>query len=71
MVHAFNWGIWEEEAGRFHILWPAWSTEWIPGQPGLYKETLSQKKKNQNKTKTQNKNQRKQNKGINILRAKR
>ena len=29
------------------------------------------KKKNQNKTKTQNKNQRKQNKGINILRAKR
>ena len=29
------------------------------------------KKKNQNKTKTQNKNQTKQNKGINILRAKR
>ena len=22
----------------------AWSTKWVPGQPGLYKETLSQKK---------------------------
>ena len=58
MVHVFNRSIWEGEAGRFHSLQPAWSTEWIPGQPGLYNETLSQKKKkNQNKTKTQNKNQ--------------
>jgi hypothetical protein len=24
---------------------PAWSTEWVPGQPGLQRETLSQKKK--------------------------
>ena len=23
---------------------PAWSTEWIPGQPVLYRETLSRKK---------------------------
>jgi hypothetical protein len=28
---------------------PAWSTKWIPGQPGLYKETLSQKKKKKKK----------------------
>jgi hypothetical protein len=24
---------------------PAWSTEQVPGQPGLYRETLSQEKK--------------------------
>jgi hypothetical protein len=29
---------------------PAWSTKRVPGQPGLYRETLSQKTK-QNKTK--------------------
>jgi hypothetical protein len=26
---------------------PAWSTEWVPGQPGLHRETLSQKTKPQ------------------------
>jgi hypothetical protein len=24
---------------------PAWSTEWVPGQPGLHRETLSGKTK--------------------------
>jgi hypothetical protein len=24
---------------------PAWSTEWVPGQPGLNRETLSRKTK--------------------------
>jgi hypothetical protein len=50
VVHAFNPSTWEAEAGKFLNLRPARSTEWVPGQPGLYRETLSQKTK-QNKTK--------------------
>jgi hypothetical protein len=50
VVHAFNPSTWEAEAGRFLSLRPAWSTKWVPGQPGLYRETLSWKK-----TKTKNK----------------
>jgi len=33
------------EAGGFLGSRPAWSTEWVPGQPGLHRETLSQKNK--------------------------
>jgi hypothetical protein len=40
---------WEAEAGEFLSSRPAWSTEWVPGQPGLYRETLSQKNKNKKK----------------------
>jgi hypothetical protein len=42
---------WEAEAGRFLSSKPAWSTEWVPGQPGLHRETLSQKKKKKKKKK--------------------
>jgi hypothetical protein len=42
---AFNPSTWEAEAGEFLSLRPAWSTEWVPGQPGLYRETLSREKK--------------------------
>jgi hypothetical protein len=52
VAHAFNPSTWEAEAGEFLSLRAAWSTEWVPGQPGLHKETLSQKSK---KTKKQNK----------------
>jgi hypothetical protein len=41
VAHAFNPSTWEAEAGGFLSLRPAWSTEWVPGQPGLYRETLS------------------------------
>jgi hypothetical protein len=61
VAHAFNPSTREAEAGRFLSSRPAWSTKWAPGQPGLYRETLSQKAK-QNKTK-QNK-QNKQNKNV-------
>jgi hypothetical protein len=44
MVHAFNPSTWEAEAGEFQSSKPAWSTEWVPGQPGLHRETLSWKK---------------------------
>jgi hypothetical protein len=42
---------------------PAWSTEWVPGQPGLYRETLSRK----NKTKQTNKQTNKQKDSVNKL----
>jgi hypothetical protein len=38
---------WEAEAGGFLSSRPAWSTEWVPGQPGLHRETLPRKNKNQ------------------------
>jgi hypothetical protein len=54
VAHAFNPSTWDTEAGGFLISRPAWSTEWVPGQPGLHRETLSQKTK-QNKKKTKKK----------------
>jgi hypothetical protein len=41
VVHAFNPSTWEAEAGGFLSLRSAWSTEWVTGQPGLHRETLS------------------------------
>jgi hypothetical protein len=52
VAHAFNPSIWEAEAGGFLSSRPAWSTEWVPGQPGLYRETLSRKTKQNKQTKT-------------------
>jgi hypothetical protein len=58
VVHAFNPSTREAEAGGFLSSRPAWSTEWVPGQPGLHRETLSRKTKpnqtkpKQNKTKS-------------------
>jgi hypothetical protein len=37
----FNPSTQEAEAGGFLSSRPAWSTKWVPGQPGLYRETLS------------------------------
>jgi hypothetical protein len=37
--HIPHSSIWEVEAGR--SLRPGWSTEWVPGQQGLHRETLS------------------------------
>jgi hypothetical protein len=42
VAHAFNSSTWEAEVGEFLSLRPAWSTEWVPGQPGLH-TGLSQK----------------------------
>jgi hypothetical protein len=42
VAHAFNPNTWEAETGRFLSSRPAWSTEWVSGLPGLYRETLSQ-----------------------------
>jgi hypothetical protein len=43
VAHAFNPSTREAEAGRFLSSRPAWSTEWVPGQPGLHREILSRK----------------------------
>jgi hypothetical protein len=53
VVHAFNPSTREAEAGGLLSSRPAWSTEWVPGQPELHRETLSRKtnKTKQNKTK--------------------
>ena len=45
VAHAFNPSTREAEAGRFLSSRPAWSTKWVPGQPGLHRETLPRKKK--------------------------
>jgi hypothetical protein len=55
VAHAFNPRTWEAETGRFLSSRPAWSTKWFPGQPGLYRETLSPKTKQYN-TKQQKQN---------------
>jgi hypothetical protein len=51
VAHAFNPSTREAEAGGFLSSRPAWSTEWVPGQPGLHRETLSQKKNKKKKKK--------------------
>jgi hypothetical protein len=43
VAHTFNPRTREAEAGGFLSSSPVWSTKWVPGQPELYKETLSQK----------------------------
>jgi hypothetical protein len=40
VAHAFNPSTWETETGSFLSSRASWSTEWVPAQPGLYKETL-------------------------------
>jgi hypothetical protein len=52
VAHAFNPSTREAEAGRFLSLRPAWSTERVPGQPRLYRKTLSQRKKKKKKKPT-------------------
>jgi hypothetical protein len=48
VAHTFNPRTWKTEAGRSLSLWPAWSTEGVPGQPGLQRNPVS---KNQTKKK--------------------
>jgi hypothetical protein len=44
------------EAGRFLSSMPAWSTKWVPGQPGLHRETLSHTQTHIHTQKQTNKN---------------
>jgi hypothetical protein len=56
VVHAFNPSTWEAEAGGFLSSRPAWSTEWVPGQPGLQQRNPASKRKNNNNNKQTKKN---------------
>jgi hypothetical protein len=49
VAHAFNPSTEEAEAGRFLSSRPTWSTKWVPGQPELYRKTLSRKTNKQTK----------------------
>ena len=44
VVQAFNPSTWEAEVGGALSWRPAWSTEQVPWQPALHRETLSHKK---------------------------
>jgi len=43
VAQSFNHSTWEAEAGGSLSSRPDWCTEGVPGQPGLQRETLSQK----------------------------
>jgi hypothetical protein len=49
MAHTFNPSTCEAEAGGFLSSRSAWSTEGVPEQPGLHRETLSGKTKKRKK----------------------
>jgi hypothetical protein len=55
VANAFNPSTREAEAGRFLSSRLAWSTKWVPGKPGLHRETLSRKKQKQNQKQTNKK----------------
>jgi hypothetical protein len=67
VAHAFNPSIREAEAGGFLSSRPAWSTKWAPGQPGIYRETLSWNKQTNKQTKNNNNNKKELNKEINDI----
>jgi hypothetical protein len=59
VAHIFNPSTREAEAGRFLSSRPAWSTKWVPGQPGLHREILSARATQRNPvSKNKTKNQR-------------
>jgi hypothetical protein len=53
VAHDFSPSTQEAEAGGFLTSRPAWSTEWVPGQPGLHRETLFRENKNKKKQQEQ------------------
>jgi hypothetical protein len=49
VAHTFNPSTREAEAGRFLSSRPAWSTEWVPGQPGYIEKPCLKKPKRKKK----------------------
>jgi hypothetical protein len=49
VAYVFNPSTWEAETVGFLNSRPVWSTESVPGQPWLHRETLSRKKKKKKK----------------------
>jgi hypothetical protein len=67
VVHTFNLSTWEAEAGGFLSSRPAWSTEQVPGQPGLHRETLFRKTKTKTKNKNKKQKTKENKKWVNII----
>jgi hypothetical protein len=67
VAHAFNPSTREVEAGGFLSPRQAWTTKWVPGQPGLHRETLFQKNKKTQKTKKPKQKTKPNQKHIHIL----
>jgi hypothetical protein len=65
LAHAFNPSTWEAEAGGFLSLRLAWSTEWVPRQPGTDRKTISTKQNKTPKQKQQQKETKQTNKQTN------
>ena len=42
VAYTFSPSTWEAGAGGSLGLRPAWSTDWVPGQPELHRDSLSQ-----------------------------
>ena len=59
VAHAFNPSAWHAEAGGFLRSRRACSTKWVPGQPGLNRETVSWKKQNKKRKKKKKKKEKK------------
>jgi hypothetical protein len=55
MAHAFNGGTQEAEAGRSLSSSLAWSTEQVPGQPGVHREPCLKKTETNKKPKQKGK----------------
>jgi hypothetical protein len=51
VTHTFNPSTREAEAGGFLSSRPAWSTKWVPGQPGLQRNPVSRNQKRKKKKK--------------------
>jgi hypothetical protein len=54
VAHSFNPSTREAKTGESLSSRPAWSTEWVPGQPRLHREALSLKNKQTNKQASKN-----------------
>ena len=64
VAHAFDPSTWEAEAGGFLSSRPAWSAKWVPGRPGLHRETLSRKTTTKKKKKKRKEKKKKKEKNI-------
>jgi hypothetical protein len=65
VAHACNPSTREAEAGGFLSSRPAWSTERVPGQPGLHRENPTQgKKKKKERKRKKNKKKKEKESGL-------
>ena len=62
-MHDFNPSTWEAEEGRFLSLRLAWYAMWFPGKLGIYRETLSLKKRKKKKRKRKENKKERENEG--------